>query len=73
MEIDFLIANTVVGRRKNVTPIEVKSGRAYTLKSLMKFRAKYEAYLSAPYVLHAKDLATKDGVTYLPLYMTPLL
>lgn len=73
MEIDFLIANTVVGRRKNITPIEVKSGRSYTLKSLTKFRAKYEAYLSAPYVLHAKDLEIKDGVTYLPLYMTPLL
>ncbi len=34
---------------------------------------KYGLYLSTPYVLHSKDVEMKDGVVYLPLYMTPLL
>lgn len=73
MEIDFLIANTKIGRRKNISPIEVKSGKNYTTTSLSKFCAKFGSYLSTPYVLHTKDLETKDGVIYLPLYMTCLL
>lgn len=73
MEIDFLIANTRIGRRKNICPIEVKSGKRYTTVSLDKFRRKYSSYLNTPYVLHAKDLEEKDGVTRLPLYMTPFL
>lgn len=73
MEIDFLIANTKVGRRKNISPIEVKSGRGYTTTSLGKFCRKFSSYLNTPYVLHTKDVETKDGVVYLPLYMTSLL
>ena len=73
MEIDFLITNTKIGRRKNISPIEVKSGKKYTTVSLCKFRDKFGAYLSMPYVLHTKDLEIREGVTYLPLYMTPLL
>lgn len=73
MEIDFLIANTKIGRRKNISPIEVKSGKFYTTTSLSKFCTKFSSYLNTPYVLHAKDLEIKDGVTYLPLYMTPFL
>ena len=71
MEIDFLIANTKIGRRRNISPIEVKSGRNYTITSLSKFWAKYSSYLDSPYVLHTKDLEVRDGITYLPLYMTP--
>ena len=73
MEIDFLVAKSKVGRRRNISPIEVKSGRNYTLKSLDKFRAKYGQYLDVPYVIHSKDMSERDGVTYLPFYMTPLL
>jgi len=73
MEIDFLIANTKVGRRKNISPVEVKSGKNYTTTSLAKFRDKFKSYLGTPYVLHTKDVEAKDGVVYLPLYMTPLL
>lgn len=73
MEIDFLIASTKIGRRKNISPIEVKSGKSYTTTSLSKFCRKFSSYLNTPYVLHTKDLETKNGITYLPLYMTHLL
>ena len=73
MEIDFLIAKSKIGRRKNISPIEVKSGRTYTTVSLDKFRRKYQTYIDTPYVLHTDDVKTEDGITYLPLYMTPLL
>ena len=73
MEIDFLIAKSKIGRRKNIIPIEVKSKKRYTTNSLDKFTSKYKAKIDSPIVLHAKDLAVKDGVTYLPLYMAPCL
>ena len=73
MEIDFLIANSKIMRRKNISPIEVKSGKNYTIASLSKFCTKFKTHLNTPYVLHTKDLEIKNGIIYLPLYMTPLL
>ena len=73
MEIDFLIAKSMITSRHNISPIEVKSGRNYTLTSLKKFIGKYGNQLSVPYVLHDKDLKEEEGITFLPLYMTPLL
>jgi len=73
MEIDFLIAKSKISNRHNISPIEVKSSKHYTLGSLKKFRAKYAQQLHTPYVLHASDVKEEDGITYLPLYMTPLL
>ena len=73
MEIDFLIAKSVVTSRHNISPIEVKSGPRYALNSLKKCIAKYASQLSTPYVLHDKDVKVEDGIVYLPLYMTPLL
>ncbi len=37
MEIDFLIAKSKISNRHNISPIEVKSGKNYTLNSLNKF------------------------------------
>ena len=73
MEIDFLIQKETVTSRHNISPIEVKSGKNYTLNSLTKCINKFVQYLSTPYVLHSKDLEIENGITYLPLYMTPLL
>lgn len=73
MEIDFLIAKSKVSNKHNISPIEVKSSKNYTLTSLQKFRAKYAQQLHTPYVLHTSDFRQEDGITYLPLYMTPLL
>lgn len=73
MEIDFLIAKSKISNRHNISPIEVKSGKNYTLTSIRKFRAKYTQQLHTPYVLHTSDLKVEEDVIYLPLYMTPFL
>ena len=73
MEIDFLIAKKKISNRHNISPIEVKSSKHYTLGSLKKFRTKYTQQLHTSYVLHTSDVKEEDGITYLPVYMTPLL
>ncbi len=73
MEIDFLIAKSKINNRHNISPIEVKSGKNYTLTSLRKCMKKFSEYVSSPYVLHTADYKNEDDITYLPLYMTPLL
>ena len=73
MEIDFLLAKSRTERKHNVSPVEVKSGKRYSTVSLGKFCAKFKRFLDTPYVLHPKDLKIENGVTYLPLYMAPLL
>ena len=40
MEIDFLIAKSKISNRHNISPIEVKSGKNYTISSLKKFIKK---------------------------------
>lgn len=73
MEIDFLIAKSKISSRHNISPIEVKSGKNYTLTSLQKFRTKYAEQVHISYVLHSGDLKEENGILFLPLYMTPLL
>jgi len=73
MEIDFLLAKSKTTSRHNISPLEVKSGKNYTLSSLNKFRTKYAEQLSEAFVLHTDDLREKDGIIYLPAYMTGYL
>ncbi len=73
MEIDFLIAKRTITNRHNISPIEVKSSRNYTLSSIRKFIARYSEQLHIAYVLHPGDLKETDGIVFLPLYMAPLL
>lgn len=73
MQVDFLVQKEVVTSRHNISPIEVKSGSGYMLTSINKCIKKFKEYLSTPYVLHTKDVEQKDGLVYLPLYMTQLL
>ncbi len=73
MEIDFLIAKPTITSRHNISPIEVKSTNRYTTTSLNKCIKKFSDYLSTPYVIHTSDLREENGITYLPIYMTPLL
>lgn len=73
MEIDFMAAKSKVTSRHNIIPIEVKSGSRYTYSSIRKLQEKYSAYISTPIILHTKDLEQKNGILYLPLYMTQLI
>lgn len=73
MEIDFLVSKNKVTTRHDISPIEVKSGKNYTLNSLNKFIAKYGEQASTPYVIHTADYKEENGVVYLPIYMTAFL
>lgn len=73
MEIDFLIAKSKISNRHNISPIEVKSSKNYTLRSLQKFKSKFDEQTHIPYVIHPRDYKEENGIVYLPLYMTPLL
>ena len=73
MQVDFLIQKEVVTSRHNISPIEVKSSTGYTLTSIQKCIRKFGQYMSTPYVLHTNDVERKDGLVFLPLYMTGLL
>lgn len=73
MEIDFLISKTTITNKHNICPIEVKSGKNYTLTSLNKFMKKFKEKLDTAYVIHINDLKIENGIVYLPIYMTILL
>jgi len=68
MEIDFLIAN-----EKGICPVDVKSTEFRVRSSLDKFRNKFTSVYGEAYVLYPKDLAIKDGIVHLPLYMAMFL
>jgi uncharacterized protein len=67
-EVDFLIS-----KGKKISPIEVKSGESGKHASLDEFMKRYHRRLGECYVVHSKDLKMKDGVTYIPIYMTMFL
>lgn len=73
MEIDFLVAKDKISNRHNISPIEVKSGKNYTLTSIRKFIDKFHSELHTPYVLHTGDLKIEDRIVFLPVYMASLL
>ena len=73
MEIDFLIRKSKITNRHNISPIEVKSGKRFSLISLEKCIKKYAEYLSTAFVLYDGDLKVENDIVYLPLYMTPIL
>lgn len=73
MEIDFLIAKSKITSQHNVSPIEVKSGKRYTLSSIRKYIKQYGRYLDTPMVIHMDDLREEEGILYIPAYMTMCL
>lgn len=73
MEIDFLISKRRITSRHNISPIEVKSGKNYTLSSLRKYISHFQEFTDVGYVIHQGDLKNEDGIKYLPIYMTQLI
>ena len=68
MEIDFLITE-----KKKIAPIEVKSGNNTSHSSLDKFINKFASKIGNAYILYSRDVMIKDGIVYLPIYMTMFL
>ena len=73
MEIDFVLSRSKLDVAHNVFPIEVKSGKNASHRSLDKFVEKFRSYVAKPYLLWMKDRKTQDGIEYLPIYMAPCL
>lgn len=73
MEIDFLLRKPSITNRHNILPVEVKSSKNYKFSSLEKFRKKFSQYLGESIIIHDGIYKKEEGITYLPLYMTPLL
>lgn len=69
IEIDFLISNNSKLKYK-MYPIEVKSGKKYSIESLKRFKEKYSARIGECYVIHPRNLSFKDDIICIPPYMT---
>ena len=67
-EIDFLISDS-----SKVSPIEVKSSATGKHESITEFNKKYSNHVKDSYIISQKDIETKDGIHFLPVYMTPFL
>jgi hypothetical protein len=68
MEIDFIITE-----KRKIAPIEVKSGSYKFHSSLDKFRKKFSSKLSNSYILYTKDVAIKNDIVHIPIYMAMFL
>lgn len=71
MEIDFLISDPY--NPSKISPIEVKSSKRYQTSSLIKFKTKFKSRIGRSFLLHTKDLTTKDNIYFLPIYMVGFL
>lgn len=67
-EIDFLIR-----KDKKVIPIEAKSGRKYTTKSLVQFKKKFSNKIGMQYILHEGDIKREGEIVYFPYYIASIL
>ena len=72
VEIDFIISNNSKTRCR-MFPIEVKSSSKYSMDSLNRFREKFKSRIGGCIVIHPRNLQEKDGILFLPPYMTTCL
>lgn len=72
IEVDFLLSNNSKLKYK-LYPIEVKSGKNYTINSLLKFKEKYKERVGTAYIIHPKNFILKDDIVCIPPYMAFLL
>ena len=68
VEIDFLISNERKTRFK-VFPLEVKSSKNYTIKSLESFTAKFRDRIGGGIIVHPKKLENEGSILKIPPYM----
>ena len=68
IELDFLYT-----KNRKVNIIEVKSSKIKTIASLENAKKSYKNYLGESIVISSRDFEVKDGIIYLPIYMTYLL
>ena len=71
MEIDFLVTNSTIGRRHNISAIEVKKTKRIATSSLDKFRRKFADKLSYSCIVHTGAYSGDGTVQRLPVYMLP--
>ncbi len=67
-EIDFIIR-----KDRKIIPIEAKSGKEYTVKSLEKFKKKFSNKVGLQYVLHEGDIKRENEIVYFPYYIASIL
>ena len=67
-EIDFITV-----KKKKICPIEVKSSNYKSHKSFDYLLKKYQLKMEDRYIIYTKDLKYEDGITYIPVYMTPFI
>lgn len=67
-EVDFLLV-----KGKRIVPVEVKSSNYRNHKSFDYFKEKYNIKMNERYIIYSKDLDLKDGIMYIPIYMTMCL
>lgn len=72
IEIDFIISNNSKTKYR-MFPIEVKSSPKYSIDSLNRFREKFKSRIGGCFVIHPRTLQEKDGILFLPPYMTMCL
>ncbi|MBR1911797.1 MAG: ATPase, partial [Treponema sp.] len=63
----------LIRKKRKICPIEVKSSSYQRHTSINKFYRKYSDTLGQAYILYTKDIMEKDGILYLPVYMTMFL
>lgn len=75
MEIDFLLVRSFddAAMKPRISPVEVKSGKTYSLVSLGKFRKKFGKKVGVEFVVHPKPLTVEGNRISLPLYMAHML
>lgn len=77
IEIDFLLPRPYENGAGHfrISPVEVKSGKNYTTRSLDKFKERFGKRIGTQIVLHPQEMEPRGGgdVMVLPLYMSGLV
>ena len=69
IKIDFIISSGSKTKSR-IIPIEVKSGKKYTTKSLDRFVEKFKDRIDEAIIIHPRNLSKKEnGVLCIPSYM----